>query len=70
MQMIKGIEKGLTISNFGGERNDIALLLQMDAPESLEQFKEHLKKHMTKFPRFTSRIVKVGNEFFLRQVDD
>ena len=70
MKLIKGIEKGLCLLNYSGERNDIALLLQMDAPESLEQFKEHLKKHMTTFPRFTSRIVKVGSEFFLKQVDD
>ena len=64
------MEKGACIMNFSGERDDIALLIQMEAPDELESFRNHLKEHMSKFPRFSSRIVRVGNEFFLRKVTD
>ena len=42
----------------------------MDAPESLDKFAEQLKVHFTSYPVFTTRLVKVDTEFYLKQVTD
>ena len=44
--------------------------MEMDAPDSLETFREDLRSHYTKFPRFTSKLVKEGKVYSLRQVTD
>ena len=51
-------------------RVEIGILMQMDAPESLDSFRDFLKNHFTKYPRYVSRIVKVGDERFLKRVTD
>ena len=54
-------------AGFGG---DIAFLLQMDAPESLDSFVSWMKAQLTQHPEFTSRIVQVGYDYYLKQVTD
>ena len=46
--------------------------MEMDAPESLEGFREVLRAHYAKFPRFTAKLVKSNERerFSLDQVTD
>ena len=49
LDLIKGMERYF----YEGEEF-IAFVLQMDAPISLEQFKDHMELHFRKFPVFNS----------------
>ena len=42
----------------------------MDAPDDLKSFKESFKQHIRKYPRYSSKIVTVGSEYFARPVTD
>ena len=42
----------------------------MDAPESLESLRDTLRDHFSKYPRFVSRVVKVGDERFIKKITD
>ena len=46
--------------------------MEMDAPESLEDLRNRLKLHYSRFPRFTSRMVRDGSagKFHLEQITD
>ena len=44
--------------------------MEMDAPESMEVFREELRSHYTQFPRFTSKLVKNGKNYNLEPVTD
>ena len=56
-----------------GHKFVVTFAMEMDAPESLERFRELLMSHFTQIPRFTSR--KMPNEngdgsYHHRQVTD
>ena len=57
----------------GGEKIVVSFAMEMDAPESLEGFRELLMSHFTQIPRFTTRLVPNENEnglYHHRQVTD
>ena len=57
----------MTQDNNGGT---IAFTMEMDAPESLETLRQQLLQHYWSSNRFTSRLVKEGEVFSLRQITD
>ena len=49
---------------------NIAVTMEMDAPDSLEAFRDKLKAHYQSFPRFTSKLVRNGQVYSLEQTTD
>ena len=42
----------------------------MEAPDSLELFREKLRDHFSQFHRFNSKMIKIGPEYYFDRIGD
>lgn len=50
--------------------NGVAFTMEMDAPESLDEFTQHMRSHYARYPRYTSQLVYESGRYHLEQVTD
>ena len=70
MERLGSAEHSAALLDSKDVRDEMSLIIQMDAPADMIAFKEKLDKHFAKFPRLRSRVVSIGEEFYLKEVTD